>query len=78
MKTVVRRVDKLGRIVLPRDFRKALLIALEDEILLNLSNGEITIKKNGHYCKICGQEITADARIHLCKKCAEDAITFYS
>ena len=78
MKAVVRRIDKLGRIVLPVDFRKALSLSLEDEVILNIAENEIVLKKQECSCRICGSALTVGAEVSLCRACAEIAMKFYS
>ena len=42
--SVKRKIDKLGRIVIQKDFRVALGVDVESEIEIRLSDGELIIK----------------------------------
>lgn len=52
----VRKIDNLGRIVIPRDFRKALDIKDWDELHLSLEGATVVIKKATDQCTFCGSE----------------------
>ena len=41
--TVERKIDKLGRIVIPKDFRKALGVDIDTEVSIRLTDGVIMI-----------------------------------
>ena len=43
---VIRKIDKLGRIVIPKDFRKALGVDLDSELIIRLKDGVITVNAN--------------------------------
>ena len=40
-----RRVDELGRVVLPLEFRRALGLEEKDAVVMNMEDGKITIAK---------------------------------
>ena len=53
----VRPVDKLGRLVLPSDIRKALKITSgEDSVEFFLENSSVVIKKYRPSCVFCGSD----------------------
>ena len=52
----IRKIDNLGRIVIPRDFRKALDISDWDELFLSLEGATVVIKKATDQCTFCGSE----------------------
>lgn len=58
MKTsgVVRKVDRLGRVVLPIELRRTLGIVEGDDIEMYLVNGTIALRKIEKACVFCGQE----------------------
>ncbi len=41
---VLRKIDKLGRIVIPKDFRRALGVDINSEVVIRLKDGVVTIK----------------------------------
>ena len=55
---VIRKIDKLGRIVIPKDFRRALRVDIDSEVSIRLTDGIVTIRaieaKNGN-CDITGE-----------------------
>lgn len=48
-----RKLDKLGRITLPKDIREKLSMELESEVNLKLCNNEIIISKKNNECVEC-------------------------
>lgn len=42
---IIRKIDKLGRIVIPKDVRKTLNIELGDNVEISIDGGRIIIKK---------------------------------
>lgn len=51
---MTRKVDELGRIVLPAEYREALNIKAKDDVDLNLEQGKIIIQKTVLGCHLCG------------------------
>lgn len=71
---IVRRVDELGRVVLPADVRKSFGIEEKDrlEILSDEENGQIILRKASQMCLKC--QSTEDLKeikpgCCLCGKC---------
>lgn len=56
MKTtgIVRKIDDLGRIVLPIELRKTLGISVRDEIEISAEDDRIILKRYSPACMICG------------------------
>ena len=70
MKTVIKKIDKLGRIVLPLDYRKILNLCENSEVALCIEKNKIMIFPSGTSCKICGlSERELDENLGICKKC---------
>ena len=72
---IVRKMDALGRIVLPIEYRTALGAHSGDEFVLTLTGDAIRLrKKPANVCMFCGG--AADIRITpkgcLCRACAKD------
>ena len=42
---IIRKIDKLGRIVIPKDLRKALSLTFDTEVEITVENGTIILKK---------------------------------
>lgn len=54
---IVRRVDDLGRIVLPRELRKVLEINERDELEIFMEGNSIVLQKHQPNCIFCGNSI---------------------
>ena len=69
MNAIVRRVDKLGRIVLPMNYRKALGLEPDSEVVLGIDDGVITVTPCGEGCKLCGSRDCVNEKLFLCENC---------
>ena len=47
------KIDKLGRVVIPKSIREALNISHEDEISLYVEEGKLIITKRDQLCTFC-------------------------
>ena len=70
MKLVERRIDKLGRIVLPMDFRKALGLEGEAELTLSISGNAVILKGIESSCKLCGSSKDVLQKFKICREIA--------
>lgn len=68
MEVVERRIDKLGRIVLPMDFRKALGLEGEAEVVLGISGNTITVRGAENACRLCGS-VECISELKVCSEC---------
>jgi len=68
---IVRRVDELGRIVIPMEYRKTLGIHVKDPLSISLEGEQIVIERYRESCAICGSEkdIQAVNDRSICAKC---------
>ena len=69
MELVARKIDKLGRIVLPMDFRKALGLEGEAEVIIGVHGDAITVKGAQATCRICGCAQNISANLKICTDC---------
>lgn len=53
---IVRRVDDLGRIVIPMELRRTLGIHVKDPISISVDGERIVLEKYRESCVICGSE----------------------
>lgn len=67
MKTV--NLDKLCRIVIPVEYRKALQIDAGSALTVCMEKGAIVIRPTSASCRICGGKAVADASLPLCRAC---------
>ena len=71
---IVRKVDELGRIVLPIELRRVLDIAERDELEIFMENDRIILQKYAPNCVFCG---SAEGLVHhkgknICHKCQKE------
>ncbi len=67
----IRRVDDLGRIVIPKEIRKKLKIADNSPLEIFSDSSTITIKKPQHACAFCGSttKLLEISEKYICSKC---------
>lgn len=51
---IVRRIDDLGRIVLPMELRRTLGIHVKDPLSISVDGDRIILQKHRDSCAICG------------------------
>jgi len=72
---IVRKIDHMGRIVLPSSLRKSLSIKSDDEIELFVDNdGSIILEKYKPKCIFCGEDknITNIMGKDICSDCQKE------
>lgn len=71
---IVRSIDSVGRVVIPKEFRKMLNLNPNDEIEILCVNGEIKIKKRNNVCTFCGskENLTKFKNTYICGKCKNE------
>ena len=71
---IVRRVDELGRIVLPIELRRSLDIGEGDRLEIFVHGDNIVLGKTVLHCAVCGTTDGDMHRIgdcHICRDCAQ-------
>ncbi len=70
---MIRRIDDLGRVVIPRELRQRLLIEAGDELVVQIEGTSIKITKYKNSCVYCSSEIVGcDYALKLlCDACVE-------
>ena len=70
---MVRKIDNLGRIVIPKEARKSLKISEGTplEISWDAQKGHVILRKAASACAICGntRELAKINEVTLCEKC---------
>ncbi len=68
---VVRKIDELGRIVLPIELRRALNIENKDSMEIYVTDDSIVLKQYHPGCVFCGEgsELTQYMGKNICAKC---------
>ena len=71
---IVRRVDELGRIVIPIELRNKLKIAEKDPIEIYVDGSSIVLKKYEETCVFCGsnKNVVEYKEKLICTKCAQN------
>lgn len=73
MKTtgIVRKVDDLGRIVLPIELRRVLDIAERDELEISMDGDRIVLQKFEPACIFCGEtnDLASYSGKNVCRSC---------
>ncbi|MGE4354357.1 MAG: AbrB/MazE/SpoVT family DNA-binding domain-containing protein [Oscillospiraceae bacterium] len=74
---IVRKVDDLGRIVLPIELRRSLGIDVKDPIEIYVDDDTIMLRKHDPSCIFCGntEDIISYRGKNVCVKCAKDLTT---
>ena len=69
---IVRKVDELGRLVLPVEMRRVLDIAEKDSIEIYVDGDSIILLKFRPFCIFCGakDELISFEGKHVCTECA--------
>ena len=71
---IVRKVDELGRIILPIELRRTLDIAERDELEIYLDDDKVVLKKYEPSCIFCGSScglVSYHGR-NVCMECIEN------
>ncbi len=71
---IVRRIDELGRVVLPIELRRTLDIDIKDSLEIYVDNNSIILKKYAPACIFCGDadDIVNFKGKNVCKKCINE------
>ena len=70
----VRKIDELGRIVLPIELRQVLNIKERDSLEISLNKNGIFVKKNDPFCIFCNShtELQKFSEKYICKDCLNE------
>ena len=72
---IVRRIDALGRIVIPKEMRKMLYLEEGDPVDISAENDAIVLKKSGAVCVFCGKsggDLTTFRGRSVCAACLRE------
>ena len=75
---IVRKVDELGRVVIPIELRRTLGIDEKDALEIYVDHEKIILKKHEPACVFCGnaEDITNYKGKNVCKQCAASMASF--
>ena len=65
----MRKVDRLGRIVIPMELRRKYGLLEGADVKFEDNGSGVIVKAAGCVCCICSKKISADSDIPLCSKC---------
>ena len=68
---IVRRMDSLGRVVIPKEMRKVLNMNVGDLISISVVNNHVVIARYQCGCVFCGskEDVIEYKDVCVCKKC---------
>ncbi|MBE6066777.1 MAG: AbrB/MazE/SpoVT family DNA-binding domain-containing protein [Clostridium lundense] len=71
---IVRRVDELGRIVIPIELRRTLDIEIKDSLEIFVDGEQIILKKYSPSCIFCGnaKDVINYKGKNICQGCLEE------
>ena len=71
---IVRKLDVLGRIVIPMELRKTFDLQINDPIEIFMDGGDIILRKYQPSCIFCGDanEVQQIRGKNVCKACLQD------
>lgn len=70
---IVRKIDELGRIVLPIEFRQGMELEPKDGVELYMDGKNLIIKKHEPACTFCNgtEELKLFQKRFVCKECRD-------
>lgn len=71
---IVRRIDELGRVVLPIELRRSMDIDVKDQLEIYTEEDKIILRKHEPNCCFCGKskDVVPFRDKLICKKCLEE------
>ncbi|HCW52609.1 MAG TPA: AbrB family transcriptional regulator [Clostridium sp.] len=71
---IIRNLDNMGRIVIPKEMRKVLKVMNGDKVRIIKDNNTVVIKKAADNCFLCGSEnnLIEYKDVYICKKCVKE------
>ena len=71
-----RKVDELGRIVIPKEIRNKFDIKTNDRLAIYVENGVISLLKDDKKCIFCSstKDLTEHNNKHICNKCMQKLV----
>ena len=70
----IRKIDELGRIVLPAEIRRTLNISQKDDVELFTADNMLLLKKYNEACVFCGspEDLKPLKDKNVCSRCIEE------
>jgi AbrB family transcriptional regulator, transcriptional pleiotropic regulator of transition state genes len=74
MGDIVRRLDELGRLVIPMELRRRLSWSTRQPLAVRVENDEVILSRYEQACALCGDseaELTEVGRASVCQACRQ-------
>ena len=68
---IEKEVDSLGRVVLPKDFRKKLGLDKSPRVLISMDGDTVQIKASDSICIMCKRQTEINSDLGICQTCIE-------
>ncbi|CAI3206519.1 AbrB/MazE/SpoVT family DNA-binding domain-containing protein [Clostridium neonatale] len=74
---IVRNLDNLGRVVIPKEMRKLLAINLGDPVEIIKDKNTVVLKKYGNRCVFCDgeEELFKFKEAYVCDECGNNIMS---
>ena len=69
--TYSRKLDELGRIVLPNNLCAAMNLSPADELQISCEDDKIILTKSCPTCKLCGSSEKINSKLFVCESCID-------
>ena len=71
---IVRRIDELGRVVLPVELRRSMELEVRDSVEIYVEGDSIILKKHSQSCIFCGSDkgIALFRGKNVCESCLSE------
>ncbi len=69
--TVTKKIDELGRVVLPHTARNTMNLSAKDAVKISWDGEKIVIMKARSACKLCGSETELNEKFGVCQSCID-------
>ena len=66
---IEKEVDALGRVVIPKDFRRLMGIEPNSKVFISLENDTLVVSTRKTRCALCSGLLEFERDIRLCDKC---------
>ena len=74
MRGIEKRVDKLGRVVIPIKYRRRLGLKEHSLVLVSLDEDSVSITSAERLCALCGNPNEIDFELRICRPCIEKVL----
>ena len=66
-----KEVDALGRVVLPKNFRKRLGLDTNSKVIISIDGESLHIQPTEQVCAICKRHTKINSELKICSSCIE-------